>query len=125
MSKLYHREVFWPALVEQRVREVAEEADFHLCRYGFHAKRAAQDDRYGEIRLPLHLQINEQEVFEAEIDQDNSLRKFLVRTTLDQNRDMVLVFIPGGDGALFCKTVWINLKSDKHRTLKRQRYVKR
>ena len=87
-----------------------------------HAQKAALEDRYGRVTLPAVLTIGKGEIVEAEVT-NGFLTKLVVRQSLDLKRDAIYVIIPMGAHATL-KTVWCNLKTDKHRTLKRHLYAK-
>lgn len=87
--------------------------------YGHHARRAAVDDRYGYIQLPEMFTAQGAQLIEVEVaDDGKTVIKQVWRKPLDRVRDIVLVITSEG----FVKTVWINLRSDKHRTLDRSKY---
>lgn len=93
-------------------------------RYSHHARRAANDDRYGAIELPEFLDSRFAMLIEAEAENGpngpNSLVvKQVWRIRLDDRRDLVLAIQRDG----LVRTVWINLKSDTHNTLNRKKYV--
>lgn len=113
MSKLYHTEVFLPAKLKTLPR----------CRIAItpseHAKRAAKDDRYGNVPIPSHIEFDGRNIIEAEIDGGRVL-KLVVRLALNAVNDVIYVVMPE-TGLL--KTTWINRRSDLHRTLDRSRYA--
>lgn len=87
-----------------------------------HAKGAALDDRYGRIpEIPL-INLGQVDVIEVGLE-GRRVRKVVVRTNLDDYRDIVLVLVPGPNKWTI-KTVWANLVNDDHKTLDRSRYVK-
>lgn len=90
--------------------------------YSNHARRAAGDDRYGSIPLPGVLHLTRFETVEVEIS-GGRVSKIVVRGPLDDTRDAVYVLIPNFGKRWFCKTVWVNLNSDQHKTLDKSRYV--
>lgn len=89
--------------------------------YSNHALKAATDDRYGDIPLTPVLNLAHCETIEVEVD-GRRVRKVVVRTELDDDNDVVFVLVPG-PARWTVKTVWINRKSDLHRTLDRSKYV--
>jgi hypothetical protein len=120
MSKLYNRQVCWPMFVQRLVLDAINRADCHQCQYSFHAKLAANNDKYGAFTLPLSIHIEAHNVVEADITQD-VLVKLVVRLPLDEHRNICLVLVPKHYG-FFVKTVWINLVTDQRQTLQRHRY---
>jgi hypothetical protein len=92
--------------------------------YRKHAFNEANNDRYGAIQLPTEFHAANAKLIEAEVlvDHDGShVVKQLWRQSLDARRDLVLAIQEGG----MVKTVWVNLKSDKHRTLDTSKYMRR
>lgn len=113
---LYHSEIALPAGFTAPTHRV--EID-----YGSHAKQEAMQDRYGSIRLPKSLTLSRMKVIEVGLDHDaKAVTKILFRGDLDETRDLCIVLIPR-PGKWKCKTVWVNLKSDQHKTLDRSRYA--
>lgn len=114
-EKLYHTEIGFPAgfkAPQQRIR----------ISYGSHARMESLRDRYGLIRLPNTLRLHRMRVIEVGMV-DGKVSKILFRGRLDDKRDLCIVLIPGVDNNPWkCKTVWVNLNSDKHRTLDTSRY---
>lgn len=107
---LYHKDVFLPAIFKA--------SGFLRLRYSQHALRAAEDDRYGKIQLPDVIQQEKLSLIEVEAYGRQVLKR-VYRTRLDEQRDIVLVVQPDG----FVRTVWINLRTDKHGSLCRDRYA--
>lgn len=115
MPYLFHAEVFMP----ERYRRPIHEGEL---RYGPHALREARGDRYGHIELPACFTAAGAQLIEAEYDErEDAVVKQVWRQPLDAKRDIVLVINRNG----FVKTVWVNLRTDKHRSLDASRYVRR
>jgi hypothetical protein len=115
-SYLYHKDIFMPNSVK---------SPMHVGRlsYTFHAFTAAQNDRYGQITLPLVFN-GQGEVIEVEAigqnpNQPIKIAKQVWRVNYDDKNDLIIVMVDGGR----VKTVWLNSKADKHRTLDRTKYV--
>lgn len=114
-SLLYHKDVFMPPSVSQPIHEGP-------LRYGHHARQEAMNDRYGQVPLPTTFCPANATLIESEYDRERKeVVKQVWRIPVDDKRDAVLAIGAGG----FVKTVWINLRSDAHRTLDKSRYVKR
>lgn len=114
---LFHKEVHLPPLLTAPVFE-------GRLRYSAHARAEAASDRYGHIELPEVFSAAGAELIEVEAmlqDDRPKVVKQLWRMPLDATRDIVFSVMPDG----LVKTVWVNLKTDKHRTLNRDRYVSR
>src|SRR4051812_41370254 len=107
-ANLYHREIYMPkgvlALTGVTLKLAATD----------HAKRAARSDRYGQIEIPAEITFNGSDIVEAEFV-NGKLSKVVVRLPYDAKRDAIFVCLI--DGTL--KTVWFNLKSDFHKTLRK------
>lgn len=112
-SKLYHYLTGFPGTVTLPAQLAVE--------YTQHAKRAAADDRYGAIPLRNVLDMRAAKVIEIERIGERTV-KVVVRMPLDNQRDICYAIALGGIPTV--KTVWINLKSDVHRTIDLSRYVK-
>ncbi len=109
---LFHREVFMPpkilALGEFNVPVVLTA----------HTEKAAAEDRYGAISIPSRVIFSGKNIIEAEVE-NKKLTKILVRLTYDATRDLIMALsVPD----FRVKTVWFNLKSDIHSTLRRELY---
>lgn len=110
----FHADVYMPESMRTPI---------HLgpLRYGRHAREEAKQDRFGSFELPERLNLDEARLIEAVYDSAaEACIKQVWRQPLDDRRDIVLVVVPRG----FVKTVWINLRTDKHRTLRRENYFR-
>ena len=87
--------------------------------YGSHAKQAAQDDRYGEMRLPHRIDLRKGETVEIGVT-GRTVTKLVVRFSYNDRLDIVMVIMPAKS---FVKTVWFNEKGDTHKTLNRSKYA--
>lgn len=115
--KLYHTDVFMPRRIwSQAIGEVQIE-------YSHHARQAMQDDRYGDIPSRTSLTIQRDNIIEVEMD-GTCVNKLVVRHAIDYDRDMVTVLLKKFKQPWLVKTVWINLASDKHKTLNTTPYQK-
>ncbi len=114
-ERLYHKDIGFPkgANLPDGFSPVIR------LRYGPHAMKAADDDRYGRLNLPAVIDIRKGELFEIGVT-GNTVTKMAVRMPYDNKIDLILVFGPR-DG--FVRTVWANEKGDKHKTLDRAKYV--
>lgn len=126
MRKLYHKDIYLPNFYDKPTG-IAD------IRYGQHAIRSALTDRYAEIKLPKQLNLDELETIEVQYDtmyafggseftEDlHILSKIVLRGQHDDTNDVCYVLIPDG-GGWFCKTVWLNKRSDTHKTLRKELY---
>lgn len=108
---LYHREIGFPAWFKKPAIKVKPQ-------YGDHSRFESQVDRYGKIELPVEIDLAAFAVIEIGVV-GNRVSKMLVRGRLDATRDICLVLTNTG----FVKTVWVNLRTDTHRTLDRSKYA--
>ena len=113
---LYHAEVGLPEQYRHPRFSVNVE-------YSNHAKREAASDRYGSIALDPFVDLSFFHTVEVEI-LNGAVRKIVVREARDVEMQRVLVLMPRAGARWFCKTVWVNLKSDSHKTLDHSRYVR-
>lgn len=86
-----------------------------------HALKAAASDRYGKLDIPAAVTFRGSDVVEAEVN-SGKVTKLVVRVSYDATRDAIYVF--GLENGVFLKTVWFNLKTDRHATLRRELYAK-
>lgn len=109
---LYHREIWMPnSVINLHGVTVALNVTKH-------AMKAASEDRYGLIKIPSHITFNGSDVIEAE-EVMGAIVKLVIRLPYDSERDAV--YVVTSDRTL--KTVWSNLKSDTHTTLRRHLHL--
>jgi hypothetical protein len=113
---LYHYQIGFPTNMERRTGTIN-------VTYSNHAKDAARNDRYGQARLAAVVNLDAARLIEAEVNAAGTLVKGVYRMQYDSQRDIVLVLLFDGRGA-FAKTVWFNLRTDKHSTLQAWRYAR-
>lgn len=118
--KLYHNEIGFPTnfTPPQGKRQL---------KYSQHAKREAENDRYGKIDLPSTMNFSDYSLIEIGMTTNegrSKVDKMLYRGKLDDLRDLCVVVIPSGNShePWFVKTVWVNEASDSHRTLNHKKY---
>lgn len=113
---LYHRDIFIPAGVKNALP---------IGRYNLllsnHAKHASSSDRYGEITIPEFITIKLEDIFEVEVV-GNRVTKFVVRSAYNAKHDICIVIVPTTPVEGRVKTVWLNKKSDNHKTLDKNKY---
>ncbi len=96
-----------------------------VLRYSRHALRAAEKDRYGNLRtgLPGDLLAHRAKLIEVETDDESGqLTKAVYRVNIARGIDLSLAVSPRHD-RWFVRTVWGNLTSDNHATLNTRRYA--
>lgn len=113
----YHKDIGFP---DDLVLPRGFGADITL-RYGDHAREEAMKEKYGILQLPKRLDLRKVDMFEVATDPGQKVvKKICVRMPHDDEKDIVIVIsIPSG----MVRTVWANLKSDKHKTLNRSNYI--
>ncbi len=109
---LFHMEIGFPHWFRPPTAVVAPQ-------YGDHSRFEAQVDRYGHITLPATIDLSKFKVIEIGVEGQRVV-KMLVRGRLDSTRDICIVLTSTG----FVKTVWVNLRTDTHRTLDRSKYAR-
>ena len=111
MSVLYHRDIGFPKWLKMKPVTVS-------LTYGSHSREEALSDRYGVINLPKRITIRPEEIFEIEMV-NNKPVKIALRTHHDVLNDIIIVLNTKDN---FVKTVWLNRKTDTHKTLDRTKY---
>jgi hypothetical protein len=111
---VYHRDIGFPP---EFVKPTGRVPIF----YGAHARNAAQNDRYGRIRLQYSINLNNFDVIEVAFNSGDVV-KYLFRGGYDKDYDLCIVLMPSAR-KWFCKTVWLNSKTDRHNTLDVTKYV--
>lgn len=118
---LYHKDVFMPRRIRESFLQLTRGRESHWLRHTKHAIKAANSDRYGVIQLPPVISFNGMEIIEIEHDGKKCVKAVVREVGQEKNR--VFVVVPETLGLWTLKTVWYNLASDKHSTLKRHLYV--
>ena len=124
IEKLYHRDIHLPKEVEPYVGRV------YRLLYTAHAQSAAKTDRYGKIdlsKVDKMMKVDLKDVVEAEIDDvAGDVTKLVIRKPYDEQFDIVIAFTPNirsNEGTV--RTVWLNRKSDVHKTLRTGAYTEK
>jgi hypothetical protein len=93
--------------------------------YSKHAKDEAQKDIYGSIPQLERVNLDTMELVELKVNaRTKQVYRYLYRGELDDENDVCLVLQPTGKGKMLVVTNWINKKSDKHKTLRADEYVR-
>lgn len=90
-------------------------------KWTYHADNARTDDRYATIPKFSVATLDNLDVIEVGVE-DGRVVKILFRGQMDANHDVCMVLIPGKVWTV--KTVWINERTDSHKTLDRSRYMR-
>ena len=85
--------------------------------YSLHAMFEAKKDRYDVINLPKMLDTNSATVIELEI-KNKRINKIVFRVNYSAVFDLVVVL----SSSMYVKTVWLNKKTDQHKTLNKTLY---
>jgi len=101
-------------------------------RWSHHACEELVRDKYGAIGAAPFLKYftgSDWTLVEAEPtlnpgfgNRAEVVTKMVVRREIDPVRSIVLVIIPDGPGRGFVKTAWINLTTDNHKSLDKNRF---
>lgn len=111
MKELYHCDLGFPKGLKTRFGVIE-------ITYTNHAKKAAEDDRYGKIVLPSTINTTTSKAIEVEI-QNRVVTKIVYRMKYNNDLDMILVL----SRDLSVRTVWFNKRGDKHMTLDKSKYT--
>ena len=113
MDQTYHRDIGFPAGLRTRVR-----AGTGLT-YSHHARQAALDEGIDSTQLPAVLPPAFARI-EVTVDAQRRIQKQVIRFKWDDVYDAVLVVLEDG----FVKTIWLNDRTDTHKTLRVERYAR-
>lgn len=116
---LYHSSVFMP----KRVKHLAHRRIVNMV-YSNHAIKAASEDKYGPLFLPLRVTISPENMVEAEV-YSYGLEKIVVRIPQTEKVDLCIAMKPLEDGKWLAKTVWGNEPGDNHATLDWRKYERK
>jgi hypothetical protein len=111
-TKLYHFKLGLPADARTRFGMLN-------LSYTGHAIFAAANDLFGAISLPIRLDTRTAEVIEVETGPLGVTVKVVYRISHCSKYDLCLAVIPQSG---VVKTVWLNSKTDTHKTLQEWRY---
>lgn len=114
---LYHKDVYIPEDIKYKLNALSP---VQLI-YSRHAILAAQDDKYLSqgIKLVKEITFTYKNVIELELTAAGIV-KLVVR--LSYNKDLDITYVIGKGGLV--RTVWLNLKTDLHKTLDHTKYTK-
>lgn len=117
---LWHQRIGYTAAVMEQLKDYGTVR----VRYGAHAIKSAQYDRYGFIPwLPNLVLVHPDTVVELEtLKGTDTIYKLLVRVPYEKHRDLVLVILPGQNN--FVKTLWGQEVDDHHLTMDTSRYAR-
>lgn len=116
---LYHCEVYWEAEIQKQI-DAALNSGLPL-RFDEHAVDKKYERKISISGITLD-KLKKGYCFEAAV-QKNKVIKFVIRYGYNDIYDLCSVWHPCAD-CLYCKTVWLNKKDDKHYTLDENKYVK-
>lgn len=111
---LYHKDIGFPKGFNAQVGT-------RMLIYTKHAKNAALNDRYGVINLPKYVDTKNAQIIEAEVA-GKIVTKLVYRVSYSKDLDLSIAVIPVDDKFLV-KTVWLNKRTDIHKTLNRSVYA--
>jgi len=115
------REILWHADI--RLPEWFKAPTHRVSlRWSTHALMAARDDRYGTIPTRDAMTLGWYDVVEI-ATVGRKVTKLVMRGGMDKHNDIVIVLRPNR-GEWTVVTVWINRKTDAHKTLDASKYVR-
>lgn len=116
---LYHKDVNLP----KRIRGLVPTGTKTLL-YSKHAQKEFAD-KYGEIQPPANMCFADAVIVEV-TEFGGKIDKLVLRKKHDEETDLVLVLLPcQTKDKWFVKTCWLNVKTDDHSTLDKNRFAKR
>jgi hypothetical protein len=93
--------------------------------YSRHAQEEGRKDAYGSIPQLERVNLDTMELVELKVNaRTKQVYRYLYRGELDDQNDVCLVLQPLGKGKMLVVTNWINKRSDAHRTLREEEYVR-
>lgn len=119
-KNLYHTDIFTPPQFK-RIENVIVDNIYPLSPY---VVNAANSDRFGQIIVPSSFEFSYCDIIEIETYKDSTDIKFLIRLEYDKINDLCIVILCDRLGNVRIKTVWLNEKTDKHKTLDKTKYSK-
>ncbi len=114
MPLLFHKDVYLPDHAKVPLHEGP-------LKYGQHAAHVASGaGEYGAIPLPADFAARQATLVEVEVNEKTgAVEKQVWRQRLDDEWDICFPMLPGG----FIKTVWLNRRTDTHKTLDKKKFV--
>jgi len=110
---IYHRDLDFPQDLDLK------EGYIISPKYSRHSLMAAKEDKLGIIKPPETITFSRRHIVEISTLDNIIVDKIVVRLNYDKKLDLVLVILLKNN---ICKTCWLNLKSDSHTTLKKEKY---
>lgn len=120
MSELYHKDVFWKSWFKKECKEMIYTSRGIVFSKHCVDQQSIDWKRRYDLKDINFRMILSGSIFEVEVE-NKKVIKFVTRVSLNEKHDICLVFIKS-DRQLFCKTMWLNDKVDKHSTLKTAKY---
>lgn len=111
---LFHKDVFIPEHARRPLHEGA-------LRYGSHATHVTTSGGgHEDIELPKRFAASDATLIEVELDaKTGEVLKQVWRQRMNDEWDLCFPMLAGG----FVKTVWLNHRSDTHKTLDKSKFV--
>lgn len=116
---IYHYEVYWEEEIQNQIDDVLNSGlplrfDGHAINNKYKRKISISSINTEKLKNGY--------CFEAEVKK-NKVVKFVIRYGYNDIYDLSSVWQPNVD-CMYCRTVWLNKKNDKHVTLDENKYVK-
>lgn len=115
---LYHYEVYWEDKIQNQI-DAALNSGFPL-QFDKHAIENKYKRKISINNITIE-KLKNGYCFEAEVKRDKVV-KFVIRYGYNDIYDICSVWQPNVD-CLYCRTIWLNKKNDKHLTLDENKYV--
>lgn len=115
---LYHYDVFWEIELQKQINSILN-SNLPL-KFSCHALENKLKRKISTSNITLDY-LKSGFCFEAEVN-TNKVVKFAIRNDYNNAFDISSVWIINSD-CLFCKTIWLNNRNDKHSTLDKNKYV--
>lgn len=111
--KTYHIDILMPRYIKNHLPtgEI-------VPMYTYHSLMASKSDKYGEIKLPSTVNLDPSNLVEVETINDTPV-KGVYRFSYDDTYDLCMAIMYENNRV---KTLWLNKKDDKHKTLDVSKY---
>lgn len=122
-NTLYHKEVFWDNKFDKVVDTMIKTHEgINISQHTLEQARKDWKRDYTDVLdVDKIAEIIKKPYYLFEYDSKDS--KFVLRVNYDSKNDVMIVMMPTRGNRLLVKTMWINAKTDTHKTLQKERYV--
>lgn len=117
--KLYHRDVYFPDILKNFPTTKLKIDYFSPHSLEEHTK---EENKFGvRFLIPSEVEIASNNIIEVALE-GNEVMKLVIRNTLTDELDLVLVICKDKRKGVVLKTLWLNKKEDTHKTLDKSVY---